>query len=181
MVARGGMRRGLLPWSTLLAAGCSILLDRVSKWWVVENLPLGEPRPPIPAIERWFSFTYIHNTGAAFGMLPQGKALFAAVAVVAVLALARWYDRLPVDHLPVRIAVGLIMGGALGNLIDRLTVGYVIDFLDFKFWPVFNIADSSLVVGVLVLTFYLLREGERPQGERLKRSGDVECSRDSVA
>ena len=151
-----------------------MVTDRLTKNLVVRNLPFEVPVAPFPALGKWFTFTYIHNTGAAFGMFREGCYLFAAVAVFVVIGLVVWYDRLPVEHLLVRIAVGLIVGGATGNLVDRVRTCYVVDFLDFHFWPVFNVADSAVVVGVITLGVYMLlsegsaREAE-PQGEPIGR------------
>ena len=150
------MRRRGFPVSTALAFLLAIAADRLSKLWVVSSLELEVPWAPVPALGKWFTFTYIHNTGAAFGMFPQAGTLFAVVQALVLVGLILWYDRLPVHHLPVRAAVGLIMAGALGNLIDRLTTRYVVDFLDFKFWPIFNLADSAVVVGVVILGLYML-------------------------
>lgn len=157
-----------------------LAIDRLTKFLVVKYLPFEVPVAPIPALSKWFSFTYIHNTGAAFGMFRQGCTLFALVAVCVVIGLIVWYDRLPVRHLLVRIAVGLIIGGAAGNLVDRVRTCYVVDFLDFHFWPVFNVADSAVVVGVVILGIYMLfsegsAQGVEPQGKHLGReeSGSV--------
>jgi signal peptidase II len=138
----------------LIWAGLVLLLDQLSKWWVVKAFALHESRPLIPG---FFSLTYITNTGAAFGMLAGEQSLgrqlfFAAVAVVAlvvlVLAYREYRDRGPLYP----GAIGLVGGGALGNLVDRLRLGHVIDFLDVYYrqyhWPAFNVADSAITIGV---------------------------------
>ena len=150
-------------------------LDRATKIWVVGSLPFETPVTVIPGLERIFTFTYIHNTGAAFGMLPQLGSVFAVVAVVVALGLMVWYQHLPVQHLLVRIAVGLVAGGALGNFVDRVRTGYVVDFLHFHFWPIFNVADSSVFVGVIILGAYMLlaeeaAEKAAPRRDSLERS-----------
>ncbi|MGI6207441.1 MAG: signal peptidase II [Anaerolineae bacterium] len=153
-------RPPFLPWATVLALAIVIILDRLTKMWVVENLPFETPVTVIKGLENIFTLTYIHNSGAAFGLLPEAATLFAIVKVVVVIALAVWYDRLPVQHFLVRLSIGMIQGGALGNLVDRLTTGYVVDFLHVHFWPIFNVADSAVSVGVVILAIYLLLEDQ---------------------
>lgn len=150
------MHRRSVPWLTVLTLTVTVVLDRLTKAWVVRTLPFQVPVTVIPGIENVFTFTYIHNSGAAFGLLPQAGDVFAVVKVVVVIALFIWYDRLPVEHALVRLSIGMIQGGAIGNLIDRLTTGYVVDFLHFHFWPIFNVADSAVSVGVVILAAYLL-------------------------
>ena len=82
------------------------------------------------------------------------------IAVVVVVVIVVYYRYLPGNQWLVQASLGLQLGGALGNLLDRLSHGHVIDFIDFKVWPVFNVADSSVFVGVVILAYYLLRHGE---------------------
>jgi len=103
------------------------------------------------------SLTYVTNTGAAFGLLPDHGLFFIAIAAIVVIAILVYHRHLP-DKALVKASLGLQLGGALGNLTDRLRYGYVIDFIDFKVWPVFNLADSAIVIGVAVLAYYLLRD-----------------------
>ena len=156
------VRRRVKPWATVLTLIGVVLLDRITKIWVSSNLVPQTPWAIVPSVSKWFTITYIRNTGAAFGMLPDLGPLFAIVAVVVVVGLILQYDSLPVEHVLVRVAIGLIMGGAVGNLVDRLTTGYVVDFLDFKIWPIFNVADSSVVVGAAILVLHMLLWGEKP-------------------
>jgi len=151
----------------------TLVLDRASKILVVRFLPFEVPVAPVAALAKIFTFTYIHNTGAAFGMLPQAGIVFAFVQAIVAVALVIWYDRLPVRHLLVRIAVGLVSAGAVGNLIDRLHTGYVVDFLHFHFWPIFNLADSAVVAGVVVLGAYMLF-GEDAAEKPTERRGSLE-------
>lgn len=150
------MRRPILPWATAVTLVVVLIADRLTKIWVVRSLPFEVPVTVIPGLENWFTFTYIHNTGAAFGMLPQASLFFTVVAIAVALGLVVWYDRLPVRYLPVRIAVGMIMAGALGNLVDRVNTGYVVDFIHFHFFPIWNVADASVSVGTVILGIYLL-------------------------
>jgi len=82
------------------------------------------------------------------------------IAVVVIVVIIVYYRHLPSDHWLIQVSLGLQLGGALGNLLNRLLYGHVIDFIDFKVWPVFNVADSSVFVGVVILAFHLFRHGE---------------------
>jgi len=138
----------------------TLVADRISKWVVMANLRPGESWNPVAGLERYVSLTYVTNTGAAFGLFPDYGTIFMIIAVVVIVAIVIYYRRLPGDRWLVQISLGLQLAGALGNLLDRLRYGHVIDFIDFKIWPVFNLADSSIFVGVEILAFYLLRHGE---------------------
>lgn len=152
------MRKPLLPLSTVLAFVAVLILDRVTKIWAAGTLPYQVPVTVIPGLENIFTLTHIHNSGAAFGLFPQAGTLFAIVKVFVVIGLVIWFDRLPVQHFLVRLSIGMIQGGAIGNLIDRVTTGYVVDFLHLHFWPIFNIANASVSVGVVILAAYLLAD-----------------------
>ncbi|MDY7041040.1 MAG: signal peptidase II [Chloroflexota bacterium] len=149
---------------TLLIIGALVLAaDQVSKYLVMTNLTIGESWAPIPALERWFVFHYATNTGAAFGLFPELGLFFAIIAAVVAVIIVLYYRYLPQGQWLVRISLGLQLGGALGNLLDRVQHGHVIDFLDFRVWPVFNVADSAIVAGVTILAFCLLREDWQEQ------------------
>ena len=137
----------------------TLVIDRISKWVVMTNLRLGESWNPVAALEPYVSLTYVTNTGAAFGLFPDYGVLFMVIAVVVVVTIIFYYRHLPGDQWLVQISLGLQLGGALGNLMDRLLYGHVIDFIDFKVWPVFNLADSAIVVGAVILAYHLLRHG----------------------
>lgn len=149
-------------WRELLIAAIAVLVlavDQLSKAAVTRHLQLGVPWPPIESLGRIFSLTYVTNTGAAFGLFPQLGSYYVFIALGVVVALLVLYHSLGVSHWLMPACLGLQLGGALGNLVDRLRLGYVIDFFDFKVWPVFNVADSCIVVGVAVLAYLMLREG----------------------
>lgn len=135
----------------------AVVLDQLTKNWALANLAYASP---YPIIRGFFDLTLVHNKGAAFGLFSNFEdgtrqillSLAAAVALLSVLYfLAKEYR----DSLYAHIAVGFILGGAVGNLIDRASLGYVIDFLDLyigqNHWPAFNIADSAICIGVFVL------------------------------
>ena len=144
----------LLP----LVALCVVAADQLAKQAVVASLSPGQSWAPVPALERWFSFTMVTNRGAAFGLFQGLGPLFMVVALVVVVVIAVYYWYMPAGYFLVKLSLGLQLGGALGNLLDRLRLGYVIDFIDFKVWPVFNLADVSIVLGVGILAYALLWE-----------------------
>ncbi len=137
-----------------------LLVDQTSKQLVLAKLALGESWNPVPALERFVSVTHVINRGAAFGLFPNQGNLFAVIAIVVVIAILTYYRYLPTGNWLVRLSLGLQLGGAMGNLIDRLRYGYVIDFIDFKIWPVFNLSDVSIVTGVGLLAYFLMNEPE---------------------
>jgi signal peptidase II len=152
-------------WFILLGIALATLVaDRVSKTIITRNLTVNQSwHPPQPALKEVFSFTYTTNTGAAFGLFPNQGVLFVVIAFFVITAIIYYYRHLPAGYRMVRIALGLQLGGALGNLIDRLRQGYVVDFIDLNFWPmhnwpVFNVADSAVVIGVGLLALTMLNE-----------------------
>jgi signal peptidase II len=150
-------------WSGFLlpvVAVLTLVIDQISKRAVMANLRPGESWNPVAALERWVSLTYVTNTGAAFGLFPDYGIAFMVIAVVVIVTIIFYYRHLPGQQWLIQISLGLQLGGALGNLLDRLHHGHVIDFIDLKVWPVFNVADSSLTVGAVILAFCLLRYGE---------------------
>ena len=136
-------------------AGLVVALDQVTKHLVRANLALGESVPE----EGPLRITYVTNTGAAFGIL-QGQTLFLMVTTFfGLAAILLYYLYPPMEHGVLRLALGLQLGGAMGNLADRVRLGKVTDFIDVGPWPSFNVADSSIVVGVaIIIGFFLLAE-----------------------
>lgn len=144
-------------------------VDQLTKAWVVSNLPLYEPMDVWQWLAPILSFTFVKNTGVAFGMFQGLGRAFVLLPVLVVVAVIVFRRSLPLDELWVHLSLGLVVGGALGNVIDRLLRGYVVDFLDVNFrplqsWPVFNIADSAVVVGVaiMLLDTFLAETEEAP-------------------
>lgn len=132
-----------------------VLLDRASKFMVLTLMELGQT---VPILQDIFHFTYVRNAGAAFGIL-AGQRLFFILVALAVIVIILLYARQVKENALLQIAFALQLGGALGNLYDRLIYGEVVDFLDFKIWPfVFNIADAALVVGVALFALDVLME-----------------------
>ena len=133
-----------------------IALDWVTKYWVQTSMALNDT---IPVIDGIFHITYIHNYGAAFSML-QGKQAFlllvTGVAMAAILVfLVAAQKKKALSPLGLW-ALTLVLGGGLGNFIDRIRLGYVVDFLDFRVWPIFNVADIAVCCGGGLLIFYVL-------------------------
>lgn len=135
-------------------AGLVWLLDRASKIWITRTMQLWAVRP---IAGQWLTFTYVHNTGAAFGVL-GGRTFALSLLTIAVLAgLFFFREKLDALSRSGKFALSLIIGGALGNLFDRLVLGHVIDFIDLQFWPVFNLADSAIVVGAVMMAWAVWR------------------------
>jgi len=147
----------------LFLAFIVIGIDRLSKYYVETHMSLGMS---IPVIRDLFHITYIINPGAAFGILEYQTGFFIVVSVV-MIAAAIWYvPRIPARYRLLRFGIGMQAGGAIGNLIDRIRYGGVVDFLDFRIWPVFNVADMAIVGGVgciLVTLLYVIRKEEEKQ------------------
>lgn len=149
--------RPLVPGALLTgAAGLVYVVDRISKAWVVANVEVGEQ---IPVVGDLVQIWHTENAGAAFGVLQGGGGLFivVGVATLAVIAWVHLTDRMP-GALPA-LLMGLVLGGTLGNLTDRLLVGTVTDFVSVGLgtlrWPTFNVADASVVTGILGLVLLL--------------------------
>lgn len=134
--------------------------DQLTKWLAVIYLKNAEPAEVIPGILR---FTYLENDGAAFGMLDDHRWVFMVLSSVAIVALLIFLWRFPPKSLLCRISIAFLIGGGIGNMIDRCLLGYVIDFIDFCAFPeiwkyIFNVADAFVTVGTGMLMFYLIRE-----------------------
>ncbi len=154
-------------WALLLGVAALVfLVDQVTKYLVLSNLSLGEAWNPIPFLSPFVSLTHVTNTGAAFGLFRDQGTLFAIVAILVVVGIVLFYRYLPPDRVWLRVSLGLQLGGALGNLLDRVRLGSVVDFIDFKIWPIFNLADTAIVVGVAILAFYLLFTKPESEEER---------------
>jgi len=139
-----------------------IIFDQVIKAIIRSTMLVGDS---IPLISGVIHLTHVKNPGAAFGILPNHRVIFFIVSIAVVASLFIYYRRLKEADTLTTLSVGLVMGGAVGNLIDRLSAGVVTDFIDFRFWPVFNIADSAIVVGVVLLGIILLRDTKHEQLE----------------
>lgn len=137
-----------------LLAGCLVvIIDQLTKYFVVSNFYLGES---IPVIQDIFHWTYILNPGAAFGMLEGSRWFFVFIAVLVGLGIFYFRKELQKESLMIQFGTALFAGGAVGNLIDRIILGKVIDFFDFRIWPIFNVADIAICVGVGLILWNII-------------------------
>ena len=163
-------------WLTLLF----LIIDQVTKYWVTSSMDLNQTINILP----FFNITYVHNLGAAFSFLAdQGgwqRWFFTAIAAIASVVFTVWLAKTPKDQPLLAIALACMLSGALGNLIDRVLFGYVIDFLDFYInsykWPVFNVADSIIFVGAALMIFDSFAQDKKNKLTNQKKS-DIKESR----
>jgi signal peptidase II len=141
-----------------LLAGFVILVDQISKRFIEFFLPIYHGWTPIPAFPS-LRLAHTTNTGAAFGLFPANSGIFMIAAVVISIAILYYNFTLPARQTLFRLALGLQLGGALGNLVDRLRLGHVTDFIDYGPW-VFNLADAAIVTGAFVLAWVMWQESK---------------------
>jgi signal peptidase II len=134
-----------------LIAGVVVLLDQLTKEWVRLNLQLGEIFRPELWLTQYIRIVHWKNTGAAFGMFQNMNPVFMVLSVLVIGVILYYYPQIPRQDWLVRLSMGLLLGGAIGNLIDRFRQGYVTDFISVGKFPVLNIADASISVGVALL------------------------------
>jgi len=143
----------MLKW--LWLSGLTVALDQISKWAIDASMQLYQSIEIIP----YFNLTYVHNTGAAFSFLSEAggwqRWFFTILASIISIVLVVWLTKLKKHEILMAASLSLILGGAIGNLIDRVLYGYVIDFLDVYYqswhWPAFNVADSAITLGVILM------------------------------
>ena len=140
-------------WGIITIAAVIVLLDQWTKWLVRSNIPAGESWLPESLV--WLSpyarIVHWYNRGAAFGMFQQGNMVFTVLAFIVIAAILYYYPQISRADWPLRLALSMQLGGAIGNLIDRIRIGHVTDFISIGRFPVFNIADSSISIGCAVL------------------------------
>ncbi len=141
-----------------LTALLVVVADQFSKLWIRSSLAVGESLPE----QGVFRLTHIHNTGASFGLFQNQSFPLTIVAFIGIVVLLFFVFLVPrrypfLDTKLGKLALGLVLGGTIGNLIDRLSFGHVTDFIDIGIWPIFNIADSAITVGVIIFAYSLLR------------------------
>jgi len=152
-IVDSGLLSHLLFWGGV--AMC-LLLDQAVNSWVAANLAPYQPTDLFPRLSPILSFTFVENTGVAFGLFPTLGSLFMWLSIAVAVGIVIFRRTIPSSDLWVHVSLGLVAGGAFGNVIDRVLRGYVVDFIDVNFrpltnWPVFNLADSAIVVGVAIL------------------------------
>jgi len=149
-------------WAIPLTLGALVLIcDQLSKAWIVSRLGAESFQRVIPLGPAWLNLIYSRNTGVAFGLFQQMPSVFLITSIMITAGAIYAY----VVHLPnhigwVQVTMGIIVGGALGNILDRLRLGSVVDFISIGWWPVFNLADSAIAVGVTTLAGYLIFIGD---------------------
>jgi signal peptidase II len=162
-------RRPVLYWLVLLGSAAVVFtIDQTTKAWVTANLAFGESITPIPALAGFFAITRSANRGAAFSLLPQAGDLFLIIALAMIVGVLLFYRRMPHGHWLERIALGVVLGGVSGNAIDRIRLGYVVDFVHLQLQPIIsnvsNPADHAIVFGMILL-FLTQWFGERSKAE----------------
>lgn len=131
-----------------------LVLDQVSKYYVMNHFAIGES---VSVIQNVFHLTYIINRGAAFGMLANQRWFFLVVAFILIIVYAIYHKKVNRGPISLRIGSAMLISGAIGNGIDRYVLHGVVDFFDFRIWPIFNVADIGICVGVACIIYHLLR------------------------
>ncbi len=147
-----------------------LVVDQVTKWLVRSNLELGEQWMPLTWLAPLARFTYIKNTGAAFGLFQNANVILAVMAVLISIGVISYYYKVPDNEKLTKVALSMMLGGALGNLIDRVTIGYVTDFISLGTFAIFNVADSCITVGVglLILSMWISENKEKKHAKELE-------------
>lgn len=155
----------------VIIASLVIILDQITKAWIRNNLSIGETWMPWEWLAPYARLVYWNNTGVAFGMFQGQGYLFAILAVIVAAAIIYYYPRVDVKDIPLRIALGLQLGGAIGNLIDRiLFAGQVTDFISLGTFAVFNIADGSITMGVIAMILGVWLEERKAKSAQANES-----------
>jgi signal peptidase II len=159
-------------WLLITIAGLIVILDQITKAIVRANIPFGGQWMPLAWLAPYFRFVHWENTGAAFGMFQGGGLIFGILAVIVTIFIIVYYPQIPEEEKLMRIAIAMQLGGAIGNLIDRIQFGPVTDFISVGKFPVFNIADSSITVGVglLLLSLWLSERREAHKKSQLEQA-----------
>jgi signal peptidase II len=175
MIWRPSLKKYLTDYVMLFTmAGVLVLLDQLTKQWVRTNLGFSEVYLPGFWLTQYVRLIHWRNTGAAFGVFQNMNTVFTILSFVVSGAILYYFPRVPRQEWPLRLAMGLQLGGAVGNLIDRLTQGYVTDFISLGNFAVFNVADASISVGVviLILGMWLKDQREKPHQSSTAPAGD---------
>lgn len=156
-----------------LIATFVIVVDQLTKALVRQNLALGEAWAPIPAIGDFFRFLYWQNRGAAFGTLQYAGPILTIVRIAIALFIIIFYQKTEIKDMLVKISLSLMLGGAVGNLVDQFTLGFVTDFIAVGRFPVFNVADSCVTIGVgLMLLDMIIKEKNGPKSDPEAKPGE---------
>ncbi len=162
-VAERRLSADAVQWLSLgLVAGAAILADQVTKHLVSSQLAVGEEVQVVGP----FSIHHVHNSGIAFGLFDRATGIVIALTTVAVIWMLAFFARSGARHPVLPVALGLLIGGSVSNLLDRVRLGHVTDFLDLRYWPAFNLADMCIVVGVVLLVSTMLSGESSPRRRR---------------
>jgi signal peptidase II len=157
-------------WTIFVIAAVIVALDQWTKWLVRTSIPAGESWLPDSLL--WLSpyarIVHWYNRGAAFGMFQEGNMVFTVLAFIVIAAIIYYYPQISSADWPLRLAMSMQLGGAAGNLTDRLTIGHVTDFISIGTFPVFNVADSSITVGCVVLLLGVWWQERAAKKEKLQ-------------
>lgn len=163
-MAKQGTSRWGVP---ALVAGLIIAADQASKLWVAQQLGPNTMTNFIPLIGDTVRIAYSHNTGVAFSMFQGHPEILTVIALMVISGAIYFYAKhLPNERRLMQLTMGLILGGAFGNLTDRIRLGYVVDFMQVGWFPIFNVADSAISVGAALLMLQFLRDDQAERRER---------------
>ncbi len=132
-----------------------VIFDQITKLLIIKNFRLNQS---IPIINKIFHLTYVQNTGAGFGILKGFNLLLILASIIVISIIIYYIKNVKENEILLQTLIGFVLGGAIGNLIDRIRLSYVVDFLDFQIWPVFNIADSFITIGIIGLVIYFWKK-----------------------
>lgn len=152
---------------SLLIIALSVFLDQVSKYLVLKNIPMYEN---VPVLDGVFHFTYVENKGAAFGMLSDARWVFMVISVVAIAAFIIYLIKWKPENMLLKVSLSMIIGGGIGNMIDRVMRGSVVDFIEVEFmqFAIFNVADIFVCVGCgLMMLYVILSEIEESKKKKV--------------
>jgi signal peptidase II len=158
-------------WLIAIAA-LIVLTDQLSKIWVRQNLAFGEVYHPEWWLSIYARLIHVKNTGIVFGLFPNAGGFFSLLPIIIGVMILFYYPRIPRQDWLIRLALGLYLGGAIGNLIDRLQFGHVTDFVSVGSFAVFNVADASLSIGAAILILGFLLQERRKTGEQAETNSD---------
>jgi signal peptidase II len=165
----------------IVIAAVVVLIDQLTKAAVNTYMQVGESLPVISGV---LHITHVKNAGAAFGLMQDAQPLFLIAAIALIVLISIFHRRIREEGFWMTAALGMVLGGAIGNLIDRVSTGAVTDFIDIRIWPVFNAADSAIVVGVAILGVLLLltsKDGKQKDNKQTQKVSNREeagdCSR----
>jgi len=140
-----------------------VFFDQLTKTVMKDMIAKGQS---IPLIENIFHLTLVHNKGSAFNIIKDGNIFLTIITIIVIVCIIYSINKIKKEEYLLQVCFGLVMGGAFGNLIDRISYGYVIDFLDFRIWPVFNVADSAITISVLGFLWYMYNDGKSTKNNR---------------